>query len=350
MRHFFSHFLSAILGAFLVVIVMIGFNKVSSVYPIYVPNIFYKERINYSVNVDSQIIAAVNKTLQNVVQVNNYSGNTLKGTGSGVIYKLTADTAYVVTNNHVVENSTQIEVETSDGYRVFGKVIGTDLVTDLAVISIPKGAIDYYMEFSDSSTLKVGENVVAIGNPLGLQGSVTSGIISSKERLVPIDTNNDSVPDWYASVLQTDAAINPGNSGGALINLDGKLVGINSMKIAESNVEGIGFSIPSNLVGRIMAELETNGVVNRPTRILGISIQGANYNIFNALQIMAVTPGSLADTIGLVVNDLIIKIDNHDINNVFDLKYYLTTAQPNDVLSLTIVRNNQTIEKDITIT
>ncbi|QVK18702.1 trypsin-like peptidase domain-containing protein [Mycoplasmatota bacterium] len=350
MKKLFSHFLSACLGAFLVVIVMIGFDKLSTIYPIYVPNIFYKEQINYTVNVDSKVSEAIDETGKNVVQVNNYLGNKLRSAGSGVIYKLTNNRAYIVTNNHVVEDASKIEIETTHGYRVMGQIVGTDPVTDLAVISIPKGTIDYYMEFSDSHAIKVGEYVIAIGNPLGLSGSATLGIVSSKERLVPIDTDNDGQDDWYASVLQTDAPINPGNSGGALINLDGKLVGINSMKIAESNVEGIGFSIPSNLVSRVISELEVNGVVNRPTRLLGITIQGINYENQFALQIVEVTPNSLASTIDLEVDDIILEINTQEIMQYFDLKYYLSTTKVNEKVSLTIIRDNKTIIKDIPIT
>jgi len=349
MKHFFSHLLSACLGAFFVVFIMVGFDKISTVYPIYVPNIFYKEQINYTVHVDSKVSDAVRTTIKNVVQVNNYLGNQLRGTGSGVIYKLTYDKAFIVSNYHVVEGASQIEIETSSGYRVLGHLEGSDLITDLAVISIPKGTIDYFMELSDSSALKVGEYVIAIGNPLGLSGSATLGIISSKERLVPIDTNNDEQDDWYASVLQTDAPINPGNSGGALINIDGKLVGINSMKIADQNVEGIGFSIPSNLVSRIISELESNRVVNRPTRLLGITIQSVTYDVRKALEIVEVLPDSLASDIGLQVEDIIIEINNREVLNYFDLKYYLSNAKLNEVVSLTIVRDNETLVMDIII-
>jgi len=273
----------------------------------------------------------------------------IEGTGSGVIYKLTSDSAYIVTNNHVVEGGTKVEIETTSGYRVTGTVVGKDAVTDLAVVKIPKGLIDDYIEFSDSSALKVGEYVIAIGNPLGLSSSATLGILSSKERLVPVDTDGDGQDDFYAAVLQTDAAINPGNSGGALINLDGKLIGINSMKIAETYVEGIGFSIPSTLVMRIISELEANGEVNRPTRLLGITIQLTEYNNFFANKIVDVNNDSWAEQIGLQVDDLIIQINGNSIVNIFDLKYSLTNTPSGETLTLTIVRGNDTIEKEITM-
>lgn len=349
MKSFFSHLMTGIIGALLAVFILFGFDKLSTVYPLYIPNIFYKSRVDYVVNIESAVSEAIEKTTKDVVQVNNYLGNTLRGTGSGVIYKLTADKAYIVTNNHVVEGASQVEIETSSGYRIFGTLKGTDAITDLAVIEIDKGTIDHYMSFADSQAIKVGEHVIAIGSPLGLSGSATLGILSSKERLVAVDTNNDEKVDWYASVLQTDAAINPGNSGGALINLDGKLIGINSMKIAESDVEGIGFSIPANLVDRIIVELETSETVNRPERILGISIQGVSYDNNNALQITDVVNGSLAEEIGLLTDDIITEINGNSINYIFELKYYLSTAKVNEKISLTIIRDKELIVKEIVI-
>ncbi len=349
-KYFFSHFLSALLGAFFVVIVMIGFNKLAAIYPIYLPNLFYKEQINYSVNVDSQVSIAISQAVDNVVQVNNYLGEQLQGTGSGVIYKLTQDKAYVVTNYHVIQNASGVEIETNKGYKVYGEIIGSDAVTDLAVVSIPKGSIDHKMEFSDSNTLKVGEYVIAIGNPLGLSSSATLGIISSTERLVPVDTDNDDKSDWYASVLQTDAPINPGNSGGALINLAGKMVGINSMKIAEQDVEGIGFSIPTNLVSRIIADIETNGEVYRPIRLLGITIQSALYKGDLAYKIIEVQEGSQAQKIDLRVGDIISEINNKEIVNIFDLKYFLSTANVNDIITITVIRNGEIINKEVIVT
>lgn len=130
------------------------------------------------------------------------------------------------------------------------ELIGSDRLMDLAVLKVKSDKIKSAAQFGNSDQVKVGEPVIAIGNPLGLEfaGSVTQGIISGTERAVPVDSNGDGQPDWNAEVLQTDAAINPGNSGGALMDISGKVVGINSMKIAESAVEGIGLSIPSKLV------------------------------------------------------------------------------------------------------
>ncbi len=350
MKSFLSHLLTGIIGALLVVFILFGIDQLSTIYPLYVPNIFYKSKVDYIVNIESAVSEAIEKTAGDVVQVNNYLGNTLRGSGSGVIYKLTNDKAYIVTNNHVVEGASKVEIETTSGYRVFGEIKGTDPMTDLAVIEIEKGTIDHCMSFADSHSLKVGEHVIAIGNPLGLSGSATLGILSSKERLVAVDTNKDEEVDWYASVLQTDAAINPGNSGGALINLDGKLIGINSMKIAESDVEGIGFSIPSNLVDRIILDLETNGEVKRPEKLLGIGFRNVIYENYIAIKINEVIDGSLADKSGLLTDDLIIEINGDRIKYYFDLKYYLSTSKVNEKISLTIVREDELIVKEIIIT
>lgn len=194
------------------------------------------------------------------------------GSGSGVIYKVEGDTAFIVTNNHVIEGAKQLEVTMQDGSKEEAQLVGSDVWTDLAVISISAKDVKTVATFGNSDVLKQGETVIAIGNPLGLEfyGSVTTGVVSGKDRSVPVDLNGDKVADWQQEVLQTDAAINPGNSGGALVNLAGELIGINSMKISESSVEGLGFSIPINSAIPIIQELEKNGEMKRPT--MGISL------------------------------------------------------------------------------
>ena len=186
-----------------------------------------------------------------------------RGTGSGVIYKKAGNKAYVVTNQHVVEGATHLEVTLTDGTKIPAKLLGGDIWTDLAVLEIDTNHVKKIAEFGNSDVLKMGEPVMAIGNPLGttFSGSVTQGIISGINRTIPVDINQDGIMDWQAEVLQTDAAINPGNSGGALINIAGQLIGINSMKIAQSAVEGIGLSIPINYAKPIISDLEQFGVV-----------------------------------------------------------------------------------------
>ena len=164
------------------------------------------------------------------------SGTAEAGTGSGVVYKKSGGKAYIVTNNHVIEGASELEVTLSDGTKLPAELIGSDPWTDLAVITVDGGKVKTVAEFGKSATLKPGEPVIAIGNPLGLQfsGSITQGIISGLERTIEVDINQDGQTDWNTQVIQTDAAINPGNSGGALVNMSGQVIGINSMKIAEA--------------------------------------------------------------------------------------------------------------------
>ncbi|HER9716059.1 TPA: trypsin-like peptidase domain-containing protein, partial [Streptococcus pyogenes] len=203
--------------------------------------------------------------------------------GSGVIYRKDGNSAYVVTNNHVIDGAKRIEILMADGSKVVGELVGADTYSDLAVVKISSDKIKTVAEFADSTKLNVGEVAIAIGSPLGTQyaNSVTQGIVSSLSRTVTLKNENGETVSTNA--IQTDAAINPGNSGGPLINIEGQVIGINSSKISStptgSNgnsgaVEGIGFAIPSTDVIKIIKQLETNGEVIRPA--LGISMVNLN--------------------------------------------------------------------------
>src|SRR5690606_35813821 len=189
--------------------------------------------------------------------------NIESGYGSGVIFKKDENYAYIITNNHVIEGAHEVEVSLYDGERTKAEVVGTDALTDLAVLTIDAELADKVAPFGDSSLLRPGDEVIAIGNPLGLEFSrtVTQGIISAVDRNITVST---SAGEWELTVLQTDAAINPGTSGGALINSRGEVIGINSLKISKEGVEGLGFAIPSNDVVPIAQELIEHGEVKRP--------------------------------------------------------------------------------------
>ena len=225
---------------------------------------------NVSLKVNTDVTNAVEKAGDAVVGITNIQTTSFwsqegdsqeAGTGSGVIYKKENGKAFIVTNNHVIEGASQLEVTLADGTKIPATLKGSDPWTDLAVLEVDGNSIKTIAEFGNSDTLKSGEPVIAIGNPLGLgfSGSVTSGIISGVERTIPVDLNGDGIEDWQVEVLQTDAAINPGNSGGALINIAGQVIGINSMKIAQEAVEGIGLSIPINTAIPIIKSLEQFG-------------------------------------------------------------------------------------------
>ena len=280
------------------------------------------------------------------------------GSGSGVVYKVDGKRAFIVTNHHVVDGAKQLEVTLDDGSKVEAQLVGSDIWTDLAIISIPSEGIDTVAKFGDSEVLKQGETVIAIGNPLGLDfyGSVTTGVISGKDRSVPVDLNEDGVEDWSTDVLQTDAAINAGNSGGALINIVGDLVGINSMKIAESSVEGLGFAIPINSAIPIIEQLEQQGKVQRPT--MGISLVDltevpAYYQqqtlqlpkeVTSGVVISQVVRGSAAEKAGLQQYDVIVEMDGEKIENAIELRKHLYNEKEiGDTLQIKVYRQGKLI-------
>ncbi|AQQ54907.1 S1C family serine protease [Planococcus lenghuensis] len=287
------------------------------------------------------------------------------GTGSGVIYKVENGTAYVITNHHVIDGASEVEVTLTDGSKVAAEILGSDIWTDLAVLSMDAERVGTVAELGDSSTLNLGEPVIAIGSPLGLSffGSITTGVISGLERVVPVDLNADQVTDWQAEVLQTDAAINPGNSGGALINLDGKLVGINSMKVATSTVEGIGFAIPINSVIPIIESLEATGTVERPA--MGVTLVdlmevpqsyrasefGLPADVKSGVVIESVIEGTPAAAAGLQPSDVIVEMDGEAVDNMLELRQHLyNETQIGDTLMVSAYRNGELMEFELVLT
>ncbi|WP_102273377.1 S1C family serine protease [Cytobacillus massiliigabonensis] len=302
---------------------------------------------NVSLNVVTDVTKAVDKAGDAVVSITNiqaagfWSRETGEdgvpaGTGSGVIYKKQGKNAFIVTNHHVVEGAQQLEVSLADGTKIPAELVGSDIWTDLAVLQVDSKDIKTVAEFGDSGVLKTGEPVIAIGNPLGtFEGSVTQGIISGLERTVPVDIDQNGTADWQAEVLQTDAAINPGNSGGALINISGQVIGINSMKIAESAVEGIGLAIPINYARPIIEDLEKFGEVRRP--YMGIQLASVSEipgyyqqealklpaDVKTGVAITSVEPNSPAAQAGLKEMDVIVEMDGEAIADVIQLRKHL---------------------------
>lgn len=276
--------------------------------------------------------------------------------GSGVIYRKDGKTAYIVTNNHVVEDSDGLEVLLNDGTKVTAKLVGRDSYTDLAVLTIPSDQVKATAEFGDSDALKVGEPAIAIGSPLGsvYANSATQGIISAKNREITNQTEKGEPVSINA--LQTDAAINPGNSGGPLVNIAGQVIGINSIKIsAASNgvsAEGMGFSIPSNDVVAIINQLEKDGKVSRPT--LGITMSDLSLitkesqekvlkvpnEITSGVIIRSVDAATPAEKAGLQQYDVIVAIDGKDIETGTDLQSLLYKKKVGDKIVVTYYRGS----------
>ncbi|MBD7944901.1 S1C family serine protease [Psychrobacillus sp. FSL K6-2684] len=327
-----------------------------------------------SVDITTDVTGAVEKASDAVVGISNiqsarnfWSQNSSEqeaGTGSGVIYKKEGGKAYIVTNHHVIAGAEALEVTLKDGVKAEAKLVGSDMWTDLAVLEIDDKGIETVLEFGDSDTLKQGETVIAIGNPLGLDfyGSVTTGVVSGTDRAIPVDINEDGVEDWQAEVLQTDAAINPGNSGGALINLAGQLIGINSMKISESTIEGIGLAIPVNSALPIIEDLERNGKVIRPS--MGITLMDlTNVPAFHqrdTLKLPAeVTTGVVVDEVyegtpaanaGMKTYDVIVEMDGEKVENSIDLRKHLyNETEIGDNLKVKVYRQGEIVELTLTL-
>ena len=287
----------------------------------------------------------------------------LAGEGSGVIYKIDGDTAYLVTNNHVVENADSLKVKLADGTTEDGELVGRDAVSDLAVVKISSKNVKSAIKFADSDATKVGSIAIAIGSPLGskFSNSVTQGIISGQSRIVPMDLNKDGQADIETTLIQTSAAINPGNSGGALLNKDGDLVGINSSKFSNVDVEGMGFAIPSKEVQRVIAQLEKDGKVTRP--FIGISQNDlANITSRSKTEILKLksdqtdgvvvtdtVKGSPAETAGLKKYDVITKIGDKEIKNILELRRELYAYNVGDKVELTVIREGKETKVQVTL-
>ncbi|WP_156289903.1 S1C family serine protease [Oceanobacillus salinisoli] len=329
--------------------------------------------INTSVHVDvsTQITEIVDEVTPAVVGVTNLMKHAdywqqeesmEAGTGSGVIYKLENGTAYVVTNHHVIEGADEVEVVLYNETSIPAEIVGSDIFTDLAVLRMDGEHVEKVIDIGSSGKVKVGEPAVAIGNPLGhmFSSTVTQGVISATERTIPQDFDQDGRSDWQAEVLQTDAAINPGNSGGALINMYGQLIGINSMKVNQEAVEGIGFSIPVDFAMPVIAELEEKGEVIRP--YLGVEIYSLDEvpksewdntlnlpnDVKGGVYVWSVEPFSPADQAGLEQLDVIIALDDTSTLDTIDLRKILYHEKEiGEEVKVTFYRNGELMETTI---
>ncbi|GLF82846.1 S1C family serine protease [Bacillus safensis] len=296
-------------------------------------------------------------------QQNKSSQEEETGTGSGVIFKKSGNKAYVLTNNHVIEGANKLTVSLHDGKTIEGKLVGADPLTDLAVVEISSSHVTKVAALGNSSSLRAGETVIAIGNPLGedLSRTVTQGIVSGVDRTVSMNT---SAGESSINVIQTDAAINPGNSGGPLLTTDGKVVGITSMKISETGVEGIGFALPINDVKPIADQLLAKGKIERPyigismldleqvpdvyqKETLGLKTSQLNKGVY----VKDIAAGSPAAKAGLKSEDVITGINGKQIKTGSELRHELyTNAKVGDTVSITLIRNGKQETKQVTLT
>ena len=306
------------------------------------------------------LIDIFEKSEASIVQVSVVRGESDGGMGSGFVY---SDEGYVITNQHVVQDAERVMITFLDGEAYIGNVIGTDRDLDIAVVKVePTNTYLQPIKIGDSSKLKVGEKIAAIGNPFGLSGSMTSGIVSQMGRLLPQETGY-SIPD----VIQTDAAINPGNSGGPLINMKGEVVGINTaIQSATGEFSGIGFAVPSNTVKKVVPVLIEDGEFKHPW--MGISgtdvdpelaeVRGLNSS--KGFLVVSVIEGSPAETAGLLGvtetketdgrefaldGDIILSIDGETVRKISDILVHLQREKSvGDEMVLSVNRGGEILE------
>jgi Do/DeqQ family serine protease len=268
------------------------------------------------------------------------------GTGSGVII---SEDGYIVTNNHVVKDASEIEITLNNKKTYKAKLVGTDSKMDIALLKIEATEKLPYSVFADSDAVKIGEWALAVGNPYNLTSTVTAGIVSAKAR--NLDTNG------IQSFIQTDAAVNPGNSGGALVNTRGELIGINTMISSQTgSYIGYSFAVPSNITRKIIEDIMEFGNVQRG--ILGVEGGELNGNASKDLgisetegfYIKKVTKNSGAEKAGLTKGDIIKKIDNQNISTYAELSGYINTKRPNDKVVVTFVRNGKSMTAAVVLT
>lgn len=267
------------------------------------------------------------------------------GSGTGVVFNISSDAVLIVTNNHVIENATSLTVAFDKEHTAEAEVVGTDPDADIAVIKVDRKDLAASVlanlptvVFGDSDKLRVGEMAIAIGNPLGYDDTVTVGVVSGIDRSLRLSGRN-------FNLIQTDAAINPGNSGGALFNAQGEVIGINTVKIADQEVEGIGFAIPINTVKPLIKEILEKGYVSKP--YLGIAGQditaeiSQNYNLPVGVMVSEVMSGSAASKAGLVRGDIIVAADGKDIDSMETLIDLISAKKVGDTLTLVVKSENR---------
>ncbi len=314
-----------------------------------------KKTINETKLSETAIEDAINVVYDSVVTVESYKNNQNIGSGTGFIYKKDSEKGYILTNHHVIDGADRVDVILTSNEIIEAKIAGSDLYTDLAVLSVDSDKVNKVANLGNSDDIKLGSTVLTIGSPMGsdYSGSITKGIISGKDRNIETD-------DIITKVLQTDAAINPGNSGGPLVNLAGEVIGITSMKLAQEEIEGMGFAIPINEAKTYVKYLEKGEEISRPS--MGVSLIDINnryalymYDIRVPSQvdygviIADIEKNSSADKSGLQKGDIITKFDENDITSVSKLRYYLYQYKIGDKIKVTYIRDGKTKETTMTL-
>lgn len=299
----------------------------------------------------------INNVYDSVVVVQNYKNDKSNGIGSGFIYN---NDGYIMTNSHVIEGASNIKVMLMSGDAVDATIIGDDEYADIAVIKIDKKYVTKVATLGSSESINVGDTVFTIGSPISSEyyGTVTRGILSGKNRLVNVTVESSN--DWIMNVMQTDAAINPGNSGGPLCNANGDVIGINSMKLVQSQVEGMGFAIPIEDAISYANMIVKGEKIKRSYLGLRMVNVSSTYNFANedikidskvisGVAIIEILKDGPCNNTGLKKGDVITKIGDYKIKTVAELRYHLYKYKPNDKINIVVNRNGKVMSYKVTL-
>lgn len=301
----------------------------------------------------TSLASAIEKIYDAVVVVQNYKDDDLTNNGSGFVYKVDNKFAYIMTNSHVIEDADKVQVIPTSEQEIEAKVLGQDPYLDLAILRISKEHVSLVANIGNSNTTNIGDTIFVVGTPLGYtyRGSVTSGILSGKNRMVSVGVSNAN-NDWLMNVLQIDASINPGNSGGPVLNINGEVIGICSLKLVDDDIEGMGFAIPIEFAMNHTKTLEESKEIKWP--VLGINMSNITEttklvrndisipkNIKEGVVILSIKEETSASSSNLQKGDIITKLNGEKVKDTAHLRYELYKYQSGDTIKITYIRNNQ---------
>ena len=310
---------------------------------------------------ETGISVAIGEIYDATVTIQNYQNGKLASSGSGFIYKKDETYGYIMTNHHVIDGADKILITMSNDDQIEGKVTGSDEYLDLAVVKIDASYVKQVAKLGNSGNMSLGDTVITVGSPVGYEyrGTVTRGTLSGKNRMVEVSVS--STNDFIMNVLQIDAAINPGNSGGPLVNINGEVIGINSLKLVEDEVEGMGFAIPIEYAMNYVSDLELGNDLERP--FIGISMLNVTdtYRLYqngimldddieSGVVVISVSKDSGAEKAGLKKGDVILSVNGSKVSNAAYLKYELYKCKVGDTVEIIYMRNNKTEKTKVTLT